>query len=152
MDATRTKKCKKIFICCLSGVESRLGGDVGFRGTCKERIKCMSSAYVTDNGQSTYEFCCMSNGCITDKTNMYRICNGQYEYVPYLQRTKRSLNDHRTHLTSPLTDCISFVSWDKNLIHYFMMPPKGKSTKTLQVAGEEDVSADMGGGAIAKLD
>ena len=27
--------------------ESRLGGDEDLRGTCKERIKCMSSAYVT---------------------------------------------------------------------------------------------------------
>ena len=110
MDAERTEKCKKIFICCSSSDESRLGGDEGFCGTCKERIKCMSSTYVTDNGRSTNRLCRMSNGCITDKTNMYRKCNGQNEYVPYMQRTKRSLNDSRTHLTSQVTDCISFVS------------------------------------------
>ena len=39
---------QKMFIRCSSGDESRLGGDEGLRGTCKERIKCMSSVYVTD--------------------------------------------------------------------------------------------------------
>ena len=63
---------------------------------------------------------------------MYRICNGQNEYVPYMQRAKRSLNDHRTHLTSQVTDNISFLSWVKTLVHNFMMPPKENSTKTLQ--------------------
>ena len=66
--------------------------------------------------------------------------NGQNEYVPYMQRIKRLLNDHRTHLTSQVTDRISFVSWVKNLVHNFMMPPDEKSTKGLQRAGEEDVS------------
>ena len=52
------KKCKEMFIRCSSGDESRLGGDEGLRGTCKERIKRMSSAYLTDklrtkNGQLT---------------------------------------------------------------------------------------------------
>ena len=47
-----------LFIRCSSGDESRLDGDEGLRGTCKERIKRMSSAYVTDkkrtkNGQLT---------------------------------------------------------------------------------------------------
>ena len=36
------------------------------------------------------------------------------EYVPYMQRTKRSLNDHRTHLTSQVTDNIYFLSSVKN--------------------------------------
>ena len=35
---------------------------------------------------------------------------------------------------------ISFVSWVKNLVHNFMVQPKGKLTKTLQRAGEEGVS------------
>ena len=38
---------KKI-IRCSSGDESRLGGDEALRGTCMERIKRMSSVYVTD--------------------------------------------------------------------------------------------------------
>ena len=38
------KKCKKMFIRCSSGDKSRLGGDDGLRGTCKERIKRMSNA------------------------------------------------------------------------------------------------------------
>ena len=43
------KKCKN----CL-GDEGRFGGYEGLRGTCKGRIKRMSSAYVTDNdGQLT---------------------------------------------------------------------------------------------------
>ena len=62
--------------------------------------------------------------------------NGQNEYVPYMQRTKRSLNDHRTHLTSQVTDSISFVSLVKHLVHNFMMPQKGKSTKKLQGKGK----------------
>ena len=33
---------------CLSGGESRLGGDEGRRGGCKERIKRMNNAYVPD--------------------------------------------------------------------------------------------------------
>ena len=48
---------------------------------------------VTDKERSTNGLCCMSNGCITGNTNMYRI---------------RSLNDHRTHLTSQVTDRICF--------------------------------------------
>ena len=40
---------------------------------------------------------------------------GQTEYVPYKQGTKRSLNDHRTHLTSHVTDSLSFVSWVKTV-------------------------------------
>ena len=44
-DAERTEKMQKRFIRCSSGDESRLGGDDGLRGTCKERIKRMSSAY-----------------------------------------------------------------------------------------------------------
>ena len=59
------------------GVEGRFGGYEGLRGTCKERIKRMSSAYVTDKERSTNGLCRMSKGCITDKTNMYHICNGQ---------------------------------------------------------------------------
>ena len=38
---------------CSSGDESRLGGDEGHRGTCKERIKHMSKAYETDKERST---------------------------------------------------------------------------------------------------
>ena len=57
--------------------------------------------------------------------------NGQNKYVPYMQQTKRSLNDHRPHLTSQVTDSIPFVSRVKNLVHIFMMRSKGKSTKTL---------------------
>ena len=41
---TDRKKCK----ICLSGGESRLGGDVGPRGGCKERIKPMNNAYVPE--------------------------------------------------------------------------------------------------------
>ena len=49
---------QKMFIRCSSGDESRLGDDEGLLGTCKERIKRMSNAYVTDkqrtkNGQLT---------------------------------------------------------------------------------------------------
>ena len=49
---------QKMFIRCSSGDESRLGGNERLRGTCKERIKRMSSAYITDkqrtkNGQLT---------------------------------------------------------------------------------------------------
>ena len=47
-----------------------------------------------------------------------------------MQRTKRSLNDHKTHLTSQVTDS--------------MMPPKGKLAKKLQRAGEE--AQEVGGG------
>ena len=36
--------------------------------------------------------------------------NGQNKYVPYMQQTKRLLNDHRPHLTSQVTDSIPFVS------------------------------------------
>ena len=39
---------QKKFTRCSSGDESRFGGDEGVRGTYKERIKCMSSAYLTD--------------------------------------------------------------------------------------------------------
>ena len=46
--AERTEKMQKLLIQCSSGGESRLGGDEGLRGTCKERIKRMSNAYVTD--------------------------------------------------------------------------------------------------------
>ena len=42
------RKMQKMFIRCSSSDESRLGGDEGLRGTFKERIKRMSSAYVTD--------------------------------------------------------------------------------------------------------
>ena len=38
-----------------------------------------------------------------------------------MQRTKRSLNDHRTHLT----DSISFVSWVKDLVHDATQRRKG---------------------------
>ena len=41
---TERKNTKK----CLSGGESRLGGDEGRRGRSKERIKRMSNAYVPD--------------------------------------------------------------------------------------------------------
>ena len=48
-DAEWTERnAKKMFIRCSSGDESRLGDDEGLRGTCKERIKRMSSAYLTD--------------------------------------------------------------------------------------------------------
>ena len=60
--------------------------------------------------------------------------NGQNEYVPYMQRIKRSLNDHRTHLTSQVTDRI-YTS-------------KEKSTKTLQRAGEEGVSPEVWEGSL----
>ena len=43
-DAERTEKVQK----CLSGGESRLGGDEGRRRMCKKRIKRMSNAYVPD--------------------------------------------------------------------------------------------------------
>ena len=66
-----------MLIRCSSGDESRLDGDEGLCGACKERIKRMSSAYVTDKEWSTNGLCRISNGCITDKTNMYRTCNGQ---------------------------------------------------------------------------
>ena len=82
------------------GVEGRFVGYEGLRGMCKERIKCMSRAYVTDKERSTNGLCRMSKGCITDKANMYRICNGQ----------NVRLNDHRTHLTSQVAASISFVS------------------------------------------
>ena len=39
---------QKMLIRCSSGDESRLGGDEGLRGMCKERIKRMNSAYVTN--------------------------------------------------------------------------------------------------------
>ena len=48
MDAERTEKMQKLFNRCSSGDDSRLGGDEFLRGTCKERIKRMCSAYVTD--------------------------------------------------------------------------------------------------------
>ena len=48
-----------MFIRCSSGDENRLGGDKGLRGTCKERIKCMSTAYVMDNQRT-------KNGQLTD--------------------------------------------------------------------------------------
>ena len=47
-DAEWTEKIQKLLIRCSSGGESRLGGDEGLRGTCKEHIKRMSNAYVTD--------------------------------------------------------------------------------------------------------
>ena len=47
-DAERTEKMQKS-IC----FESRFGGYEGLRGTCKERIKCRSRAYVTKKGQLT---------------------------------------------------------------------------------------------------
>ena len=34
--------------------------------------------------------------------------NGQNEYLPYMQRTKRSLNSHRTHLTGQVKDSVYF--------------------------------------------
>ena len=71
-DAKRTEKMQKSI-----GVEGRFVGYEGLRGMCKERIKCMSRAYVTDKARSTNALCRMSKGCITDKANMYRICNGQ---------------------------------------------------------------------------
>ena len=71
------KNAKKMFIRCSSGYESRPSGDESLRETCKERIKRMSNAYVMDKKRSTSGLCRMSNGCITDKTNMYRICNAQ---------------------------------------------------------------------------
>ena len=43
-DDERTEKMQK----CLSGGESRLGGDEGPREGCKERIKRMNNAYVPD--------------------------------------------------------------------------------------------------------
>ena len=46
--AERTEKMQKLFIRCSCGDESRLGGDEGLRGTCKERMKRMSCPYVTD--------------------------------------------------------------------------------------------------------
>ena len=66
--------------------------------------------------------------------------NGQSEYIPYIQRTKRSFNVHRTHSISQVTDSITFLSLVKIMVHNFMMPPKGKSSITLQKAGEEGVS------------
>ena len=42
------KKMQNMFIRCSSGDESRLSGDENLRRTCKERIKRMSNAYVTD--------------------------------------------------------------------------------------------------------
>ena len=47
MDAEPTEKCKNVYP-VLSLDESRLGGDEGLCGTCKESIKCTSKAYVTD--------------------------------------------------------------------------------------------------------
>ena len=74
--------------------------------------------------------------------------NRQNEYVPYMQRIKRSLNDHRTHLTSQVTDRIYFVSCFKNVVNNIMMPSKEKSTKTLQRAGEEGVSPEVWEGSL----
>ena len=68
---------QKMLIQCSSIDKSRLGGDEGLRRMCKERIKCMSSAFVKDKEPSTDGHCRMSNGCISDKRNMYHICNGQ---------------------------------------------------------------------------
>ena len=57
---------QKILIRCSSGDENRLGGDESLRGTCKERIKRMSSAYmssqVTDKERSNNGF----GGRVTD--------------------------------------------------------------------------------------
>ena len=47
-DAEWTENMQKMFIRWSSGDESCLGGNEGLRETCKERIKCMSSAYLTD--------------------------------------------------------------------------------------------------------
>ena len=77
MDAEQTEQMQKLFIWCSSSDKSRLGGDESLRGTCKERIKRLSNAQLTDKKRSTSGLCCMSNGCITDKTNMYRTCNAQ---------------------------------------------------------------------------
>ena len=46
-DAER-RKMQKMLIQCSSGDESRLGGDEGLPGMCKERIKRVKIAYVTD--------------------------------------------------------------------------------------------------------
>ena len=66
----------------------------------------------------------MYNGCIMDKTNMYRASD-----QTFVERSQNALDQSS-----------DFVSRVKNLVHNFIMPPKGKSTKTLQRAGEEDVS------------
>ena len=76
-DAKRTEKMQKLLIRCSSSGENCLSGDEGLCGTCKERIKRMSNAYVTDKERSTNGLCRMSNGCITHKTHMYRIRNGK---------------------------------------------------------------------------
>ena len=133
------RKMQEKCIRCSSGDESRFRGDEGLCGTWKERIKRICNGHVADKERSTNELCRMSNGCITNKTNMFRICN------------RRSLNDHRTHLTSQVTDSIAFLSWVKNLVHNFMMPPKGKSAKTLQRAGEDSVSSGGWGRVLLYL-
>ena len=60
--------------------------------------------------------------------------NGRNEYVTYMQRTKRSLNDHRKHFASQMTDSVSFVSWVKNLAHNFMMPLRNVNNKKKNAA------------------
>ena len=77
---------------CLSGGESRLGGDEGPRGGGKERIKRINNAYVPDKERSTNGHCRTSNGSITGKTNMYRIRNGQILYRTVKERIYRSRN------------------------------------------------------------
>ena len=79
---------QKMLIRCSSGDESRLGGDESLCGKCKERIKCMSNAYVTDKKRSTSGLSCMSNRCITEKTNMIGICNAQ----TFVERSQNALN------------------------------------------------------------
>ena len=46
--AEPTENMQKMLIRCSFCDESRLGGNGRLRRTCKERIKRMSSAYVTD--------------------------------------------------------------------------------------------------------
>ena len=65
----------------------------------------MSNAYVPDKERSTNGHCRTSRGYITDKTNMYRIRNGQNVYRTVKERIYRSQRikrissdiDHEVH-------------------------------------------------------
>ena len=63
--------------------------------------------------------------------------NGQNKYTKdktFIERSQNSLDQQYI-----------FRQLIKNLAHNYMMPPKGKSTKRLQRAGEEGVSQEGGG-------
>ena len=65
----------------------------------------------------------MGKGCLTDKTNMYRISNG---------KKKHTLNAHRTHKNSQVRDSIIL---SQNLVHNFIVPPKKSQHKRCKGEG-----------------